>query len=165
METFIDESAIPGFRAVPRTGVIFATTEAAKLGFKNRDPEWCNLGQGQPETGPLAGAPPRITSIDIADGDLEYGPIDGLPELRDAIAELQGKGYKIPDYPDSPSTEEERALQARFAGVLGSAVNPVLREGNSDRRAAGVPPSGGHEDRHVCDLPLRGDGAGHRDGR
>jgi isocitrate dehydrogenase len=59
-----------------------------------------------------------------------------IPQLRDAIAELQGKGYNIPDYPDTPSTEEERALQARFAGVLGSAVNPVLREGNSDRRAA-----------------------------
>ena len=61
-----------------------------------------------------------------------------IPQLRDAIAELQGKGYNIPDYPDAPSTEEERAVQARFAGVLGSAVNPVLREGNSDRRAAGV---------------------------
>jgi isocitrate dehydrogenase len=60
-----------------------------------------------------------------------------IPQLRDAIAELQGKGYKIPDYPDAPSTEEERAVQARFAGVLGSAVNPVLREGNSDRRAPG----------------------------
>jgi len=59
-----------------------------------------------------------------------------IPQLRDAIAELQGKGYNIPDYPDSPSTEEERAVQSRFAGVLGSAVNPVLREGNSDRRAA-----------------------------
>ena len=61
-----------------------------------------------------------------------------IPQLRDAIAELQGKGYNIPNYPDSPSTDEERALQARFAGVLGSAVNPVLREGNSDRRAAGA---------------------------
>jgi isocitrate dehydrogenase len=60
-----------------------------------------------------------------------------IPQLRDAIAELQGKGYDIPDYPDAPSTEEERAVQARFAGVLGSAVNPVLREGNSDRRAPG----------------------------
>jgi isocitrate dehydrogenase len=59
-----------------------------------------------------------------------------IPQLRDAIAELRGKGYDIPDYPDAPSTEEERAVQARFAGVLGSAVNPVLREGNSDRRAA-----------------------------
>src|SRR5579871_6108383 len=60
-----------------------------------------------------------------------------IPQLRDAIAELRGKGFNIPDYPDAPSTEEERALQARFAGVLGSAVNPVLREGNSDRRASG----------------------------
>jgi isocitrate dehydrogenase len=60
-----------------------------------------------------------------------------IPQLRNAIAELQGKGYNIPDYPDAPSTEEERAVQARFAGVLGSAVNPVLREGNSDRRAPG----------------------------
>src|SRR5579863_275273 len=59
-----------------------------------------------------------------------------IPQLREAIAELRGKGYNIPDYPEQPSTEEERALQARFAVVLGSAVNPVLREGNSDRRAA-----------------------------
>jgi isocitrate dehydrogenase len=61
-----------------------------------------------------------------------------IPQLRDAIAELQRKGYNIPDYPDAPSTEEERAVQARFAGVLGSAVNPVLREGNSDRGAPGA---------------------------
>jgi isocitrate dehydrogenase len=59
-----------------------------------------------------------------------------IPQLREAIAELRGKGYNIPDYPEAPSTEEERTLQARFAVVLGSAVNPVLREGNSDRRAA-----------------------------
>ncbi len=58
-----------------------------------------------------------------------------IPQLRDAIAELQAKGYNIPDYPGAPSTDEERAVQARFAIVLGSAVNPVLREGNSDRRA------------------------------
>jgi isocitrate dehydrogenase len=61
-----------------------------------------------------------------------------IPQLRDAIAELQRKGYNIPDYPDAPSTDEERAVQARFAVVLGSAVNPVLREGNSDRRAPGA---------------------------
>src|SRR5579872_5089777 len=59
-----------------------------------------------------------------------------IPQLREAIAELRAKGYDIPDYPEAPSTEEERALQARFAVVLGSAVNPVLREGNSDRRAS-----------------------------
>ncbi len=59
-----------------------------------------------------------------------------IPQLQDAIAELKSKGYDIPDYPEEPSTDEERALQARFAVVLGSAVNPVLREGNSDRRPA-----------------------------
>jgi isocitrate dehydrogenase len=59
-----------------------------------------------------------------------------IPQLREAIAELRGKGYNIPDYPGEPTTEAERALQARFAVVLGSAVNPVLREGNSDRRAS-----------------------------
>jgi len=59
-----------------------------------------------------------------------------IPQLQEAIAELQGKGYDIPDYPEEPSTDAERALQGRFAAVLGSAVNPVLREGNSDRRPA-----------------------------
>ena len=59
-----------------------------------------------------------------------------VPQLREAIAELQAKGYDIPDYPEAPSTDEDRAVQARFAVVLGSAVNPVLREGNSDRRAS-----------------------------
>lgn len=94
MEKSFDESPVPGFRAVPRTGVIFATTEAAKHGFRTRDPEWCNLGQGQPETGPLEGAPPRITSIAVTEADLEYGPIDGLPELRDAIAALYNRLYR-----------------------------------------------------------------------
>ena len=59
-----------------------------------------------------------------------------IPQLQSAIKELQQKGYDIPDYPEEPQNDEEKALQARFAKVLGSAVNPVLREGNSDRRAA-----------------------------
>ncbi len=59
-----------------------------------------------------------------------------IPQLKGAIKELQSKGYKIPDYPEEPKTEEEKKLKDRFAKVLGSAVNPVLREGNSDRRAA-----------------------------
>ncbi len=59
-----------------------------------------------------------------------------IPQLKEAIKELQNKGYKIPDYPEEPKTEEEKKLKDRFAKVLGSAVNPVLREGNSDRRAA-----------------------------
>ena len=59
-----------------------------------------------------------------------------IPQLKTAIKELQDKGYKIPDYPEEPKTEEEKKLKERFAKVLGSAVNPVLREGNADRRAA-----------------------------
>jgi isocitrate dehydrogenase len=59
-----------------------------------------------------------------------------IPQLQAAITELQEKGYNIPNYPEEPKNNEEKALQLRFAKVLGSAVNPVLREGNSDRRAA-----------------------------
>jgi isocitrate dehydrogenase len=58
-----------------------------------------------------------------------------VPQLKAAITELQGKGYGLPDYPDSPQTEEDRDVRARYDKVKGSAVNPVLREGNSDRRA------------------------------
>ncbi|NNF66082.1 MAG: NADP-dependent isocitrate dehydrogenase [Gammaproteobacteria bacterium] len=58
-----------------------------------------------------------------------------VPQLKGAIAELQLKGYAIPDFPDNPETEEEKTLRQRYGKVLGSAVNPVLREGNSDRRA------------------------------
>ncbi|MBO8192036.1 NADP-dependent isocitrate dehydrogenase [Streptomyces oryzae] len=58
-----------------------------------------------------------------------------IPQLKAAIAELQEKGYALPDYPDDPQTDEEREVRARYDKVKGSAVNPVLREGNSDRRA------------------------------
>jgi isocitrate dehydrogenase len=58
-----------------------------------------------------------------------------VPQLKEAIRELQGKGYKLPEYPEDPKTEKEKEIQTRYAKVLGSAVNPVLREGNSDRRA------------------------------
>ncbi len=58
-----------------------------------------------------------------------------VPQLKAAIKELQDKGYAVPDYPEAPATEQEKAVHAAYAKVLGSAVNPVLREGNSDRRA------------------------------
>ena len=58
-----------------------------------------------------------------------------IPQLKDAIAELQGKGFNIPDYPDEPSSAEEHYVLSRYGKIKGSAVNPVLREGNSDRRA------------------------------
>ena len=58
-----------------------------------------------------------------------------IPQIKAAIAELQAKGFALPDYPEEPSNEEEREIQATYDKVKGSAVNPVLREGNSDRRA------------------------------
>ncbi|MCA3276199.1 MAG: NADP-dependent isocitrate dehydrogenase [Roseomonas sp.] len=61
-----------------------------------------------------------------------------VPQLKAAIKELQGKGYDVPDYPDNPANDAEKEIRARYGKVLGSAVNPVLREGNSDRRAAGA---------------------------
>ncbi|MGJ8596571.1 NADP-dependent isocitrate dehydrogenase [Sulfitobacter sp.] len=59
-----------------------------------------------------------------------------VPQLVAAIKELQSQGYTLPDYPETPSTDEEKAVRAKYDGLKGSAVNPVLREGNSDRRAA-----------------------------
>src|ERR1700756_2341859 len=61
-----------------------------------------------------------------------------IPQLKAAIKELQGKGYAIPDYPDNPATAAEKDIKSRYGKVFGSVVNPVLREGNSDRRAAGA---------------------------
>jgi isocitrate dehydrogenase len=61
-----------------------------------------------------------------------------IPQLKAAIKELQSKGYDVPDFPDSDATPEAKEIRARYGRVLGSAVNPVLREGNSDRRAAGA---------------------------
>lgn len=58
------------------------------------------------------------------------------PQLQEAIAELQAQGYALPDYPETPANDEQRSIRARYDAVRGSAVNPVLREGNSDRRAA-----------------------------
>ncbi len=59
-----------------------------------------------------------------------------IPQLKGAIKELQGKGYGVPDYPDNPTTDAEKEIKARYGRVFGSVVNPILREGNSDRRAA-----------------------------
>ncbi|NCQ61168.1 MAG: pyridoxal phosphate-dependent aminotransferase [Myxococcales bacterium] len=82
------------FRRVPRTGVIYVTVEARSAGFSPADPEWCNLGQGQPETGPIPGAPPRLASIPILDADLDYAPVPGLSELREAVAALYNHRYR-----------------------------------------------------------------------
>lgn len=82
------------FRPVPRTGVIYVMAEAAARGFRYGHPDWANLGQGAPETGPLEGAAERIASVQIDDAAHEYAPVGGLWELRDAVAQLYNARYR-----------------------------------------------------------------------
>ena len=113
------------FRPVPKTGVIFVTSEATKLGFSSSDPDWCNLGQGQPETGELPGAPPRVHSLGIHPDDKEYAPVAGLWELREAIAGLYNRLYRK-GMPSQYSAENVcisgggRAALTRAAASLGT---------------------------------------------
>ena len=90
-----EPSTASAFRQVPRTGVIYVTTEASRRGFTQADPEWCNLGQGMPETGDLPGAPQRVHQVTIALDDQEYAPVAGVPDLRAAVAELYNKLYRV----------------------------------------------------------------------
>ena len=87
-------ASIPGFRPVPYTGVIFVMAEAARSGYRAGDQGWANLGQGQPEAGALAGAPERVAEIRVAVDDHEYAPVNGIPELRTAIAQLYNALYR-----------------------------------------------------------------------
>ena len=82
------------FRRVPKTGVIFVMSEAARHGYGEERQKWTNLGQGQPETGVLAESPPRIDTIDIVEADHEYAPVTGLWELRDAVAAHYNRRYR-----------------------------------------------------------------------
>src|SRR5271154_6720490 len=89
-----DDHTLHAFRTVPRTGVIYVTSEAVKLGFSAGDADWCNLGQGQPETGDLPGAPPRVHQVAVHMDDQEYAPVAGLWELRESIASLYNSLYR-----------------------------------------------------------------------
>ncbi|MYT28724.1 NADP-dependent isocitrate dehydrogenase [Streptomyces sp. MspMP-M5] len=97
-------------------------------GFPERLTEEQRIGDALAELGELAKTPGaniiKLPNISAS-----------IPQLKAAIAELQEQGYALPDYPDDPKTDEEREIRARYDKVKGSAVNPVLREGNSDRRA------------------------------
>ena len=96
--------------------------------FDDQLPEDQRIGDALAELGALA-TTPEANIIKLPNVSAS------LPQLKAAIAELQGKGYALPDYPDEATTDEQRDARARYDGVKGSAVNPVLREGNSDRRA------------------------------
>ena len=122
MTTMSDDHS--AFRPVPRTGVIYVTTEAQKHGFSANDPEWCNLGQGQPETGDLPGSPPRVKRVEIALDDQEYAPVAGLWELREAVASIYNILYRR-GLPSQYSAENVcvsgggRAALTRAAASLG----------------------------------------------
>ena len=119
-----DEVTIPAFRSVPRTGVIYVTSEAHKLGYRSSDPAWCNLGQGQPETGPLPGAPPRVQEVSVRVDDQEYAPVPGLWDLREAVASLYNRLFRR-GMPSQYSAENVsicgggRAALTRAAASLG----------------------------------------------
>jgi isocitrate dehydrogenase len=140
--TFTDEApALATYSLLP---IVQAFTRAADIEVELKDislagriianfPEYLNESQRQPdaltELGDLAKTPEayivKLPNISAS-----------LPQLTAAIAELQAKGYNIPNYPADPQTDEEKTIKAKYSKVLGSAVNPVLREGNSDRRVA-----------------------------
>lgn len=121
----MSDETFPAFRAVPRTGVIYVTTEATRLGFSPKSPDWCNLGQGQPEIGELPGAPARVHQVTIETDDQEYAPVAGLWELRAAVAELYNrlyrKGKRSQYAPENVSISGGgRAALTRAAAALGN---------------------------------------------
>ena len=140
--TMVDEApALATYSLLP---IIQAFTKAAGVAVETRDISLAGRI--------LANFPEHLTaSQKIADDLAELGELTlkpeaniiklpnisaSLPQLKAAIQELQSQGFNVPDYPDDPKTDAEKDIKARYGKVLGSAVNPVLREGNSDRRAA-----------------------------
>ncbi|MEJ2753321.1 MAG: pyridoxal phosphate-dependent aminotransferase [Chloroflexota bacterium] len=89
-----EKISIPGFRRVPRTGVIYVMSRASDRGFHYDNPAWANLGQGAPETGPIPGAPPRVESVSMNPSNHEYGPVMGQLELRQKVADLYNELYR-----------------------------------------------------------------------
>ena len=141
--TKVDEApALATYSFLP---IIKAFTDAAGVTVETRDislagriiatfPE--NLTESQRQTNDLAELGELVKK---PEGNVIKLPCisASIPQLKAAIKELQGHGYNIPDYPEEPKNEEEKQIKARFDKIKGSAVNPVLREGNSDRRVPG----------------------------
>ncbi|OGU11873.1 MAG: isocitrate dehydrogenase (NADP(+)) [Geobacteraceae bacterium GWC2_58_44] len=140
--TKIDEApALATYSLLP---IVNAFTKAAGVVVETRDislagriianfPENLTESQKQPDELAYLGDLTQVPEANI----IKLPNVSAsIPQLKAAIKELQSQGYSIPDYPEDPKTDAEKALNARFAKVLGSAVNPVLREGNSDRRVA-----------------------------
>src|SRR6266567_4714669 len=140
--TKIDEApALATYSLLP---IVNAFTKAAGVVVETRDislagriianfPDYLTESQRQPDELAYLG---ELTQKPEANIIKLPNVSASIPQLKAAIKELQEKGYKLPDYPEEPKTDAEKELNARYAKCLGSAVNPVLREGNSDRRSA-----------------------------
>jgi isocitrate dehydrogenase len=140
--TYTDEApALATYSLLP---IVQAFTRAAGVAVETRD---ISLAGRILAAFPDRLPPERRQSDDLAElGQLAKTPdaniiklpniSASIPQLKGAIKELQQQGYPVPDYPEDPQTDEDKAIKATYAKVLGSAVNPVLREGNSDRRVA-----------------------------
>ncbi len=140
--TLTDEApALATYSFLP---IVQAFTQAVNVSIETSDislagriianfPEGLTVAQQQPDALALLGELAQTPAANI----IKLPNISAsLPQLTAAIQELQGQGYNIPDYPAAPQNEAEEAIKLRYAKILGSAVNPVLREGNSDRRVA-----------------------------
>src|SRR5215469_10527848 len=90
----MESKNIPGFRSVPRTGVIYVTHEAAKHGFSYDNPNWANLGQGSPETGDIPDGPPRVWEVTISEASRQYSPIAGNKLLCQAVANFYNAAFR-----------------------------------------------------------------------
>jgi len=126
-----ERPSVPGFRPVPRTGVIHVVDRARQLGFRAGVEGWCNLGQGQPETGPLPGAPPRPTDVHIAADDYEYAPVGGIDALRRPVANLYNARYRqgqsVAMRPGECRHLRRRAVVAHAGGGVAGQREPRAR--------------------------------------
>lgn len=121
----MEPSTIPGFRAVPRTGVIYVMHKATEMGFSYDNPHWANLGQGSPETGPLPDSPPRIEHLTIDPASHKYAPVAGQEALRQAVADLYNHLYRRDKasqytYENVSICGGGRAALTRIAAALGN---------------------------------------------
>ena len=94
MHPLPDQVSLPGFRPVPRTGVIYVSHRAAERGWRAGHPEWANLGQGAPETGELPGGRSRIGGVTLEESMHEYTPVAGHPLLRQRVADFYNSLFR-----------------------------------------------------------------------
>src|SRR5262249_14663531 len=117
----------------------FVVAEAMKLGFRNGDPDWCNLGQGQPEVGTMAGAPKRIASVSIEPEDHAYGPLGGTPELRGAVARPYNRLYPRGRARGRERQEAQAVPRRERRGRAGRAARAVARDRGARRGERRLP--------------------------